>query len=446
MQQTARYHNSSNTYCWPADWSDVAKFFIANYFTHAFTDITHPGERTRGIVGFMLWSLFMPFAGVGRAVAVIAAYARGAKDDLTIAHRAGALYTLVKIVQDSDGKWHEEPEAMIPNLSTNFDHWLVNVHGIFPDFPEKGTDIIYHPACVPPRITVHPLVRAYDHNNGQPQEVSSIHQSDDPETTAVVHPKSPRTITHTLTTTIPTPSLKLGNNYSAVKAELATFQVLYGSWELYLARGKQLDRYGYAAFSLTVVPYIAMSLLNLVATLCRPQYSHVYLVNYPDSSPGDVKEGLNSLMGDAVGTMVLSQTAPTSNTRKRLFSQNNIPRWLSLGTPFELSTSTAILQIEFAGVLGICAYLAPYIVDFVLTGFKPGTSTELERQWIVAWLVSGQILGFLAMFGSPIFLDYRPLRAIPITLMALFILAAPGIGVFVIVARMVLVGGVYKII
>lgn len=105
------------------------------------------------------------------------------------------------------------------------------------------------------------------------------------------------------------PPLKLSSNFSSVKAAIAIFQVLYGSWELYVARGTQLETYGYAAYSFTVVPYVAMSLLNLLATLCRPRYSHVYLVRYADSeseeeestSSREVKKELNSLMLCAVG-------------------------------------------------------------------------------------------------------------------------------------------------
>jgi len=109
---------STDVFCQPAGWIDVLKFFLANYFSHVFTVIARPGDRTRDKACFMLWSLFMPFAGVGRAVTVIARYPRGAKDDLWMAHRAGALFTLVKMVRDPDaddaGKvWKDEPSDII---------------------------------------------------------------------------------------------------------------------------------------------------------------------------------------------------------------------------------------------------------------------------------------------------------------------------------------------
>ena len=48
----------------------------------------------------------MPFAGVGRAIVVIARCAIWSKDDLSMAHKAGALYTLVKV---TDGRTRAEP-------------------------------------------------------------------------------------------------------------------------------------------------------------------------------------------------------------------------------------------------------------------------------------------------------------------------------------------------
>lgn len=85
------------TYCRPADWTDVAKLILANYITHAFTVILALGARRRDTLFFTLWTLFVPFIGAARAVGVIARYRRGEKDDFTIAHKARALYALVKV-------------------------------------------------------------------------------------------------------------------------------------------------------------------------------------------------------------------------------------------------------------------------------------------------------------------------------------------------------------
>jgi hypothetical protein len=63
------------------------------------------------------------------------------------------------------------------------------------------------------------------------------------------------------------------SSWDASKPPIAIFQTLSGTATRYSARGNQIDAYGYAAFGLTVVPYIFMSLLNLLA-----QISHVNMI------------------------------------------------------------------------------------------------------------------------------------------------------------------------
>lgn len=66
--------------------------------------------------------------------------------------------------------------------------------------------------------------------------------------------------------------LTLSCNYSIPKAIVAILQVVYGTTEL--------PKFGYAAYSLTVIPYLIMSLVNLVAAACEPQYPTMFLVRY----------------------------------------------------------------------------------------------------------------------------------------------------------------------
>ena len=43
--------------------------------------------------------------------------------------------------------------------------------------------------------------------------------------------------------------------------------------------GDQIQRYGYAAFGLTVAPYLLMSIVNLLGTMLTPDYPCLYLVS-----------------------------------------------------------------------------------------------------------------------------------------------------------------------
>jgi hypothetical protein len=63
-----------------------------------------------------------------------------------------------------------------------------------------------------------------------------------------------------------------------LKGLVALAQAIYASYTLYLARGDQLARYGYTAFGLTVLPYVVMSTVNLVAALWNPEFDGLYMV------------------------------------------------------------------------------------------------------------------------------------------------------------------------
>lgn len=77
--------------------------------------------------------------------------------------------------------------------------------------------------------------------------------------------------------------LRLSSNHNMLKAVAGIVQIVYGSFQLYEASKRQLPKFGYASYSLTVVPYMLMSLINLLATLCEPQYPSMFLVLYGGS-------------------------------------------------------------------------------------------------------------------------------------------------------------------
>jgi hypothetical protein len=72
----------------------------------------------------------------------------------------------------------------------------------------------------------------------------------------------------------------LASNFNFVKTIAAIIQIIYGSFELYQISRPQLSRYGYTSYQLTVIPYVLMSLANLIAGLTGPRYPSRYLVHY----------------------------------------------------------------------------------------------------------------------------------------------------------------------
>lgn len=75
-----------------------------------------------------------------------------------------------------------------------------------------------------------------------------------------------------------TPNFDIAYNYNIVKIIAAIAQILYGCFQLYQTRGPQIEKFGYAAYQLTIIPYIFMSLINLLASICEPEFPAMFLV------------------------------------------------------------------------------------------------------------------------------------------------------------------------
>ncbi|PCH43182.1 hypothetical protein WOLCODRAFT_164301 [Wolfiporia cocos MD-104 SS10] len=72
--------------------------------------------------------------------------------------------------------------------------------------------------------------------------------------------------------------LKLSRSQSWIKMAISIAQVMFGSFTLYRSRGDQIDRFGYAAYGLSVVPYVIMSIVNLFAVGLSADYPCLYAV------------------------------------------------------------------------------------------------------------------------------------------------------------------------
>lgn len=100
-------------------------------------------------------------------------------------------------------------------------------------------------------------------------------------------------------------------------------------------------------------------------------------------------------------------------------------------------------MVVFATVLAIGTYLAPFIVAFILTRFDHQQSTRLQRQWITFWLMIGELYGTLGLLIRPT-LNFSHWSGVSL-LVAVGACIVPGIGVWVFAAKMILEGGICKI-
>lgn len=91
------HHGDCNLLCHKASWVDILQFYAINYFAHAATILTSPGQSTFVTLVNILMALSFPGSGVSRGIDAILSGAKLiGKTDLQIAAKAGALCTVMK--------------------------------------------------------------------------------------------------------------------------------------------------------------------------------------------------------------------------------------------------------------------------------------------------------------------------------------------------------------
>jgi hypothetical protein len=279
--------------------------------------------------------------------------------------------------------------------------------------------------------------------------------------------------------------VKLSSQFNALQVMWSIAQTLVGSRTLWQAKASQLNRYGYAAFGLTVIPYVIASLINLLGSLVSRQYDDVYLVHSEimdeavkrggavdgvvgticplaeiedekivgDDEHGRLGEATFAFSGDADGDgsqrcwridsnltgskepdVLLNLPPPKKpKTPSELGYGKCRSCWESFWTPFRDAFPTrrypytpkpkkskditetqytisipshgrfrrlppAAFELPFkilAVALLILSITAPYIIIYILTGYKPQSSTSNQSNMTRNWLCMGQVYGLI---------------------------------------------------
>ncbi|KAL8919468.1 MAG: hypothetical protein Q9208_006753 [Pyrenodesmia sp. 3 TL-2023] len=96
------------------------------------------------------------------------------------------------------------------------------------------------------------------------------------------------------------PDINLASTHDVPRILFSLIQTISGGYQLYKARGSQIERYGYAAYGLTVLPYMMVSIINLIGSLLTSEYESIYLVH---SNIMDEMKGRGGLCDGVVGTI-----------------------------------------------------------------------------------------------------------------------------------------------
>jgi len=248
-------------------------------------------------------------------------------------------------------------------------------------------------------------------------------------------------------------SIELSTSNSSIKTCLAILQTAYAAYSVYRARGDQIAVYGYAAFGLTVIPYIMMSVLNLVAQIVSDDYPMLYMIRTPEMDEaigrggifhgavaklepwaGGIDDDPRMVLMDSnsgpwrvqeIGTTVATfqnqnVASPQHLQRIQVYRQKTSARrdvYIPNCTKFRRQgqVGNSIIDTRYwrpDHLLGrripedkfyLHSFFWPLglsLVSFVLLGglsqFHKGTSsTIMERGFTMSWLIAGMLFGFL---------------------------------------------------
>ncbi|THW38347.1 hypothetical protein D6D21_07831 [Aureobasidium pullulans] len=253
---------------WPSI-SAVIVFFAANYLAHAATVKSSPGDATLVQACNAILALMFPMSGLLRALNAIFRYSRSAKTCLEKACNAGALCMVVR-----DRHW--QPPAS-SDLRVGVKHRLRN---------DNNTDainselIIYLPTYARDYSSswLHfDSAWAQSYVDPSLKRIHGTHKLAEGYTFAVV-PRDTVLFPKTDSLDDKGSVSDISASISILKAVASIVQIIAASTTLLSHRSDLIDRWGYASYHLTVIPYLFMTLINLVSNVVIADYPCLYMV------------------------------------------------------------------------------------------------------------------------------------------------------------------------
>lgn len=343
-------HNQPGLLCTPAKWTDILIFMLVNYAAHAVTTRSLPGEQPFMTFMAILGAFFLPGSGSFRGMRALLTMAVFGGSDLEVAARAGALCMLVR-----KEDWEPREGDVVANA------FCEGEKGIGMDEPGStelvpvGKSVKKNWVCEKKQIKVYDgpwtekKMKADDeYVFGRPgphaRTVHGAYSIPPGYRLKYVPPDATFLDPVRVESRDSSGRIAIASNYNSAKAMIALAQVIYASVTLYRSRGDQVERFGYAAFGLTVAPYLVVSVVNFLAGLVCPEYMSVYLV---ESSIMDEarRRGLEYCFHGTVGRL-------DEDAIKEDRTTNDQFRWLPKPIRFtkssELSAETGTPEIEAA--------------------------------------------------------------------------------------------------
>ncbi|TFK53268.1 hypothetical protein OE88DRAFT_1733231 [Heliocybe sulcata] len=231
---------------------DVLLFLLENYISHAGTTLARPGAQWYDTMLWKVVVVFVPFASLRYTIELITGkiLSWGKKDDLHAALSREALMVVAR-----SGNW--EPRVG--------DRFYVKVpSNLRSDDSTSSQDCPSAALAVLPCRGIDGQYRAI-HGNMQlpPGYCWSELRSADKDL---------------LRTYERNPQIHLSKSSSWLQTSVSIAQLIFSTVTLYRTRGSQINRYGFAAFGLSVFPYTLMSFVNLFGSIILGDYPYMYVL------------------------------------------------------------------------------------------------------------------------------------------------------------------------
>ncbi|KAL9008735.1 MAG: hypothetical protein Q9173_006168 [Seirophora scorigena] len=345
--------DGTQVWCEPTQWYDILWFIFANFILHAQSVRSMPGERSLTSTVFKFCCFLIPFTGVTRGLCLILRSSNFAGNDLQAAARANALCMVVRSPdwRPQDGQVVEGctfDELEDPKKKKEKSSWSRRGNGSTED-GNDGTVLAYlwHiVTCVlcPSRAWPWSSRATEPAKKDDAPEISIVEMKDihhatvpQPTTGSQVTmkitdpyaPPTPRRLidkltrifieTHRFQSQPPTKNmvdqhnvkihgvcqLAPGYTLSYIPDDIKIYSYIKHTRTLSISRllgmnhVPDIERYGFAAYGLTVLPYI-VSIINLIGSLLTSEYEAIFTVHSPIM---DEMKGRGGLCDGVVGTI-----------------------------------------------------------------------------------------------------------------------------------------------
>ena len=206
----------------------------------------------------------------------------------------------------------------------------------------------------------------------------------------------------------------MGGSTEVASAVIAIAQVIFSSITIYRTRGDQIERYGYAAYGLSVYPYALMSLANLVKLAVCGRYPFLYVLRTATlveaEENGGVFEGavgnfgvnrrksdevVNDSQHDSEVNRGKSGEVVNDSQHDELIAAFSEPPYWFLSLPSfrplgDYRGRKRIVPVIGSLIFVIAAVSHPVFVQLV-SGFNRGQSTRAQRAWMLGWLITNGV-------------------------------------------------------